>query len=197
MSENNVSEQYNPTINKEELAPGIVVYKDVIPGHHQLIPYIEQIVSAGMASWDTVEILGNRVKAMSFPYPAEFKDPNDFSVSFEERISLVAAGFLGFIEKDFINTKSLPHKAHDQFALIKYGEGIAFPQNELNDNSIIVMYFLNDDYSGSALEFSNLGITYQPKANEALIVPSGEGFEYSISELTEGTKYAIITYLRP
>ena len=196
MSQQNVSEQYTPTISKEELAPGVVVYKDVIPGHHQLIPYIEQIVDAGMASWNTVEILGNQVNAMSFPYPAEFKDPNDFSVSFEERISLVTAGFLGFIEQDFINSNSLPHKLHDQIALIKYVAGTAFPQNEQNDNSVIVMYFLNDDYSGSTLEFSNLGVTYQPKANEALILPSGQGFEYSISELTEGTKYAIITYIR-
>jgi hypothetical protein len=198
-----VMEQYAPTINKEELAPGVVVYKDVIPGHHQLVPYIEQMVEAGMASWDTVEILGNQVNGMSFPYPQQFKDPNDFSISFEERISLVTAGFLALVEQDFSMTNKLMHMKHDPIGLIKYGTGTAFPLNEYKPNSIfatlndlVVLYFLNDDYSGSILEFPNLGISYQPKANEALIFPSAEGFEYSVSELTEGTKYVVTTYLK-
>lgn len=192
-----MSEQYQVEIQKEELAPGVVLYKNVIPGHHQLIPYIEQIVEAGMANWTTHEISGNQVSVMSFAYPQEFRDPNDFSVSFEERISLVTAGFLGFVEQDYVNANSLPHTLHDQIGLMKYGEGSSFELNSVQDSkSIIIMYFLNDNYSGGALEFPNLGITYQPKDNEALILPSAEGFEYSISELTEGTKYAIITYLR-
>lgn len=189
-------EQYQVNIQKEELAPGVVVYKDVIPGHHQLIPYIEQVVEAGMASWDTVEILGNQVSGMLFPYPQEFKDPNDFSVTFEERISLVTAGFLSIIEQNFISTNGLPHKLHDQFNLIKYGVGTAFPLNSQQNDDLVILYFLNDDYSGSTLEFPNLNVTYQPKANEALIFPFADGFQYSISEITEGTKYVIITYMR-
>jgi hypothetical protein len=80
---------------------------------------------------------------------------------------------------------------------MKYGVGTSFPLNSpINDASIIIMYFLNDDYSGSTFEFPNLGITYQPKANEAMIMPSAEGYEYSLSEITEGTKYAVISFLR-
>lgn len=193
----NMSEQYMPVINKEEIAPGVVVYKDVIPGYHQLIPYIEQIVGAGMANWVPVNIAGNEIDVMSFPYPKEFKDPNDFSVSFEERVSLVLAGFLGFVEQNYVNENDLPQKFHDKLGLMKYGVGTSFPLNSpINDASIIIMYFLNDDYSGSTFEFPNLGITYQPKANEAMIMPSAEGYEYSLSEITEGTKYAVISFLR-
>lgn len=192
-------EQYQVNIQKEELAPGVVVYKDVIPGHHQLIPYIEQMIDGGMAFWITTEISGNQVKTMSFPYPQQFKDPNDFSVTFEERISLVTAGFLGFVETDYLSSNSLNRSLylHDQIGLMKYEAGTAFPLNDIpTANSVIIMYFLNDDYSGSTLEFSNLGVTYQPKENEALVFLAKEGLEYSLSELTEGTKYAIITYLR-
>ena len=186
-------------LSKEELAPGLFVYKDVIPGHQQLIPYIEQMVDGGVAFWTTTEISGNQVETMSFPYPQQFRDPNDFSVGFEERISLVTAGFLGFVETDYISSNSLDQRfyLHEQIGLMKYETGTTFPiNNSTTANSIVVMYFLNDDYSGSALEFSNLGVTYQPKENEALVFLAKEGLEYSISELTEGTKYAIITYLR-
>lgn len=190
-------EQYTPTIEKENLESLLFLYKNVIPGHHQLIPYIEQVVEGGMASWDTVEILGNQVKTMSFPYPQEFKDPNDFSVTFEERISLVTAGFLGFVEKDFVDNNRLPDLQHDQIGLMKYETGTSFSLNSPTGNdSIAVIYFLNDDYEGGILNFENLGVTYQPKANEALILPLSEAYQYSISEVTSGTKYAIITYLR-
>lgn len=190
-------EQYTPTIDKEELAPGLVVYRNVIPGYEQLIPYIEQVVMSGGAGWDTTEISGNQVDTMYFQYPSEFKDPNDFSVSFAERIALVSAGFLGFAEKDYIDSNSLPQNLHDQIGLLRYSKGTFFPLSSSEDSkAVIVMYFLNDDYSGSALEFPNLDVTYQPKANEALILPSADGYQYSISELTDGTKYSIITYIR-
>jgi hypothetical protein len=58
------------------------------------------------------------------------------------------------------------------------------------------MYFLNDDYSGGALEFPELNLTYKPNANEVVILPSVKGYEYSISKIEEGTKYSVITYIR-
>jgi hypothetical protein len=192
-----MSEEYTPVINKEELAPGVVLYKDVIPGHHQLVPYIEQIAYAGMAEWKVEEFQGNQVETMLFDYPSQFKDPNDFSVTFEERISLVTAGFLGVIENDYVTTNKLPQKAHDKLALVKYPTGSTFPLSETNDDmALTIMYYLNEDFAGGEIEFPKLGIKYQPKENQAIIFPQAEGFEYSVSTLTEGIKYAIITYIR-
>lgn len=192
-----MSEQYTPTINKEELASGVVVYKDVIPGYHQLIPYVEQVVGAGMATWMSEVAYENFVNTMTFFYPVEFTDPNDFSVTFEERLSLVLGGFLGFVETDYMQTNNLPKIfAHTEFKLTKYDKGVSFPVTKYeNTRMIVVLYFLNDDYSGSTFEFTELGITYQPKANEALIFPSADVFKYSISELTEGTKYVVSSSL--
>lgn len=192
-----MSEEYTPTIDKEELAPGIVLYKNVIPGYEQLIPYIEQMTYAGMAEWTMEMISGNFVQTMSFPYPKEFKDPNDFSITFEERIALVTAGFLGFVEKDYIDSNGLPQKFHDQIGLMRYSTGAEFPVSENADkNAVTTMYFLNDDYVGGEIEFPEIGLKYQPKANEALILPSVKNYEYSISKIEDGTKYAVITYIR-
>lgn len=200
MSEQNVSEQYTPTISKEELAPGVVVYKDVIPGHHQLIPYIEQVVGAGMANWEIDNVNENYFEKMLLEYPEQFRDPNDFSVEFKERLSLVTAGFFQLIEQDYTSSNGIPKLAHDDLMLLKFESGKYFPPSQIahnnKDMAVIVIYYLNDDYQGSGLEFPNLGISYTPKENEAIIFPAAEGFEYSITPLVQGIKYAVMSYMR-
>jgi hypothetical protein len=192
-----VMDEYTPTINREDLAPGLVVYKDVIPGHYQLIPYIEQVVAADMAKWKSVTTETAQIDTMKFEYPSEFKDPNGVDVEFEERMSLVLAGFISVPEQDYVSTNDIPHKLHDMFRLMKYSQGTYFTLSDLQDtDSLIVMYFFNDDYTGGVINFENLGVVYEPRENDVLIFPMASGFEYSISEITEGTKYSAISYLR-
>lgn len=193
-----MTQQTMVQVNKRELADGVFVYSDVIPGYEQLIPYIEQVTATGMIIWDKAELSGESVDTMTFDYPLELKDPNDQSILFDERMSLVLGGFLGFAEVDYIeNSKSSKQYKHDKLVLMKYSEGSEFPVSGKEDGGHLnIMYYLNDDYEGGAIEFTNLGITYQPKANEVLIFPAQKGFEYTVSKLTSGTKYAVISYLR-
>lgn len=193
-----MTQQTTMQVNKTELAPKVFVYSDVIPGSEQLVPYIEQVTGVGMALWDKQELSGNIVDTMLFDYPQELKDPNDQSILFDERMSLVLGGFIGFAESDYVYHNN-PTRSflHDKLLLMKYGEGAEFPISGKEDGDHLnVMYYLNDDYEGGAIEFTNLGITYQPKANEVLIFPASKGFEYTVANLTSGTKYAVISYLR-
>lgn len=193
-----MTEQYTPTINKEKLASGIFVYKDVIPSYEQLVPYIEQVTASGMILWERKEIGGNAVDTMTFEYPTELKDSNDISVLFDERMSLVLGGFLGFVESDYlIFYKVIDELAHDKMVLMKYGEGSEFKlSNNQDGGKMAVMYYLNDDYEGGSIHFPEYDLTYQPKANEALIFPAESGYEYSIEKITNGTKYSVLSYLR-
>lgn len=192
-----MTEQYTPTINKTELAPGLVLYKDVIPSYEQLVPYIEQVTASGMVLWETKEISGNSVETMVFDYPQELKDPNDHAILFDERMSLVLGGFFGFIESDYIQENNPGRQLlHDQMMLMSYGAGAEFPLSKDNAGHLSIMYYLNDDYEGGTIEFPNLGITYEPKANEAIIFPAADGFEYTIEKMIHGTKYSVLTYLR-
>ena len=193
-----MTEQYIPTINKTQLAPGVFVYKDVIPSYEQLVPYVEQVASSGMIPWERKEIGGNAVDTMSFDYPTEFKDPNDLAILFDERMSLVLGGYLGFVENDFVISNEITIKlVHDTMVLMKYGSDANFPLSRNQDGGqIAVMYYLNDDYQGGSIHFPELDITYKPKANEVLIFPAASGFEYTIEKVTDGTKYSILSYLR-
>lgn len=191
-----MTEQYTPTINKEEIAPGVVVYKDVVPSYEQIIPYIEQVTSSGMVLWENKQIGDNVVETMSLDYPKEFKDPNNPSILFSERMSLVFAGFLAYNERDYLDEQGYGDTLHHQFMLMKYGAGNDFRVSDRNEEKeVSAMYYLNDDYEGGSVNFPELGISYQPKANELLLFPSTEKFNYSISAVTSGTKYSVVTYL--
>jgi len=191
-----MTEHYNPTIDKTEIAPGVTVYKNVIPSHGQLIPYIEQVTASGMVLWDNKQIGDNLVDTMSFDYPRGFKDPNDYSILFDERMSIVLAGFLAYSERDYLQQHGIGDTQHHQLMLMRYGAGNDFPVSNRNEEKeISAMYYLNDDYEGGAVNFPELGISYQPKANELLLFPSTDNFNYSISSVTSGTKYAVVTYL--
>ena len=151
-----------------------------------------------MVLWESKEIGGNSVDTMMFDYPTAFKDPNDHSILFDERMSLVLAGFLGFVENDYVDSGKFNKKfEHDQLMLMKYSNSSRFPlSTKESGDHIMIMYYLNDDYEGGAIEFPGLDISYKPKANEALIFPGTDGFEYTVAEVTSGTKYAVISYLR-
>jgi len=186
-------------INKKELAPGLTVYSDVIPGYEQIIPYVEQVTGSGMIAWNKGEIGGNAVDTMLFDYPEEFKDPNDQGILFDQRMSLVFGGFLGIVENDYIQSNKIKKTyLHDKMMLMKYDDGAEFPLFGKNDagDHISVMYYLNDDYEGGTIDFPTLGVSYRPNANEAIVFTAASGFEYTVEKMTSGTKYSLLTYLR-
>jgi hypothetical protein len=192
-----MAEQSVVQINKTELAPGVSVYSDVLPGYEQIIPYVEQVTASGMVLWEPKEIGGNTIDTMTFDYPEVLKDPNDHSILFNERISLVLGGFLGFVETDFITSNNIKSRlAHDKFMLMRYSSEAEFPKSKYTEDHLSVMYYLNDNYEGGSIEFPELGISYQPKANDALIFTSAPGFEYTVAKVTSGTKYSVLSYLK-
>jgi hypothetical protein len=177
-------------ISKRDLAPGLAVYSDVIPGYDQIISYTEMIAGTGMAAWEKSEIGGNSIDTILFEYPEEFKDPNDQAIMYHERMSIVFGSFLGFPDSDYI-------QSNERMMLMKYSDNAEFPLSGSDeDDSISVMYYLNDDYEGGVVTFPNLGVSYTPKANEALVFSASKGFEYTVEKVTSGTKYAVLTYLR-
>jgi hypothetical protein len=61
--------------------------------------------------------------------------------------------------------------------------------------SISPILYLNDDYEGGEIEFVNFGIKIKPKAGSLYIFPSTFPYAHIAHPVTEGTKYAIVTWL--
>jgi len=61
--------------------------------------------------------------------------------------------------------------------------------------SISPILYLNDDYEGGEIEFVNFGVKIKPKAGSLYIFPATFPYAHIAHPVTEGTKYAIVTWL--
>jgi hypothetical protein len=198
-------------MNKRELAPGIVVYADAIKGYETLPKDIEEgILSAGL-SWqksavraeyeakvDTTlrdtEILG-----------VEYKDHivenfNNTQEAFFGTLSNMFFESLTPLEKDYRHQYGFDTSWHDQYGLLKYGEGQKFT-NHIDDHPehhrrMSTVYYMNDDYTGGEILFPRFGLSYKPKANDFIVFPSTYVYNHSVTPVEKGTRYAVVSWLK-
>lgn len=90
---------------------------------------------------------------------------------------------------------------HEDYGLLKYrGE-----QKEHYDahydggtdtgRSISAVFYLNDDYEGGEIEFIHYGIKIKPGAGTLVLFPSNYPYSHIAHEVTDGIKYAIVTWI--
>lgn len=60
---------------------------------------------------------------------------------------------------------------------------------------ISLLLYLNDDYEGGELEFTNLALTIKPKAGMLIAFPSYIEFEHRVHPVTKGTRYSIVSWI--
>ncbi|TNC81713.1 MAG: hypothetical protein C9356_07590 [Oleiphilus sp.] len=62
------------------------------------------------------------------------------------------------------------------------------------DRDFSMLIYLNDDYEGGGLNFKGLNFFYQPKAGDLVLFPSGHVFSHESLPITQGVKYALVTW---
>jgi hypothetical protein len=196
---------------KEELAPGIVVYSDVIPDSENLYLEIEEgLVSAGL-SWqqaavkeggeDHINKSSRDTSSFGIVYKGGISDNyNSFSDSLQSTLNNIFFESFDKIEKDYQASYGIFTTWHDAYGILKYGVGQKFT-NHIDDHPdyhrrMSTVYYLNDNYSGGEINFPRFGITYKPKANQMIVFPSTYVYNHSVSEVTEGTRYAVVSWLK-
>jgi hypothetical protein len=198
-------------MNKEELAPGIFVYSDVIPDSENLYKDIEEgMVSAGI-SWGEAKVKeqdANHVNPNSrdtsiigVPYRGltELNSATTADV-FNKNLSDLFFTHFDPIERDYKGEFRTDTDWHDTFGILKYGQGQKFT-NHIDDciefhRRISTVYYLNDNYTGGEINFPRFGITFKPKANQMIIFPSTFVYNHSVSPVIEGERYAVVSWLK-
>jgi hypothetical protein len=198
-------------MNKKELAPGIVLYKDIFNGYQTLISDIENAVDSKITSWsqasvveknfdgintesrDTLSLIVPHLNNLS---PNLSIPPNSFNYNLSKIFFKVFDPF----ERDYMFMYNVWAPTHDQYSILKYGVGQKFI-NHIDDcqdyhRRISTVYYVNDDYVGGEIEFPRFNISYKPKANELLIFPSTYVYNHSVNRVIEGTRYSIVSWLK-
>ncbi len=169
---------------KEEIAPGIVVYDNVIPDNVFLYKEIQKLMMD--SKWITPK----------WSY-AEVEDL--------EKITSLKLNRLFFdhfdpIEKDYKEYYKIFPEWHDVYGIMKYSPGQGFI-NHVDDGTeyhrrVSVVYYSNDDYIGGEINFPRFNIKLKPKTNQIIIFPSIYVYNHSVSPIIEGDKYAVVSFLR-
>jgi hypothetical protein len=198
---------------KNEIAPGIVVYSDVIPDSNNLHIDIEEGMLSAKIEWqkamvkegnkeNTVNALTRNTSAIGIPYRGKIEESPITNFSEEFTVNLNNLFFENFdpIEKDYMRTYGIATVWHDQYGILKYGKDQFFT-NHIDDHQdfhrrISTIYYLNDNYLGGEINFPRFGIIFKPKANEMIIFPSTYVYNHSVSPVTEGERYAVVSWLR-
>jgi predicted 2-oxoglutarate/Fe(II)-dependent dioxygenase YbiX len=85
------------------------------------------------------------------------------------------------------------------YNMLKYSAGQEYKAHydgsTASARSVSVIVYLNDDYEGGELEFVNFGIKIKPPAGSLFIFPSNYPYAHIAHPVTEGTKYALVTWL--
>lgn len=196
---------------KEEIAPGIVIYKNIIEDPNSLIEEIEECVARGVTSWvyagvktdktDSINLETRDTLTIGIPY-IKNSEPDLSSPQSSFRTALSKTFYDSFtpIEKDYQNSFGINVNSHDYYGILKYGVGQKFT-NHIDDHPefhrrVSFVYYMNDDYEGGEINFPRFNISYKPLANEMIVFPSTYVYNHSVSEVTQGTRYSVVSWMR-
>lgn len=57
-----------------------------------------------------------------------------------------------------------------------------------------VLFYINDDYEGGDVVYTNKGITFKPKANTILVHGGSEEYTHGVKKVTSGERYTLSTF---
>lgn len=193
----------------KELAPGIVVYNNVISNSENLYDTIEKRIVLEKLEWSSAKVKEGEENHIN----KNSRDTSIFGVKyFGKKIMANTEKDLGIylnnlffenfdpIEKDYLSSFGIFSNWHDTYGILKYGKGQKFT-NHIDDHPdyhrrVSTVYYLNDNYIGGEINFPRFDITFKPLANQMIIFPSTYVYNHSVSEVTEGTRYAVVSWLR-
>jgi len=195
-------------MNRKELAPGIMVYSDVVKDYKKLIPEIEKGLILAKRRWTPAIISdGNQNKkirdteSLGIKY---FNETNDVFLNekdmFNKKLSSLFYKYLNPLEKDYMLFYNVNFVEHEMYDILKYGKGQKFI-NHIDDYSektrrISTILYLNDDYLGGEILFPRFNISYKPKANDFILFPSTYVYNHSVLEVTQGKRYAVVSWIK-
>jgi hypothetical protein len=193
----------------EEIAPGILVYHDVLTKDLDLINRLELVLNEKNVNhykWQEAYV-GYRQRMPEYRDCVDFKfkktdiewDTSEDSLKLQQiwqdcydRQSLAVEDYC----KRF-NIHNLRY--WEAFNFIKYEPGHHFMEHHDHGFSynctVSLVGYLNDDFEGGELFFRLQGINYIPKAGDVVLFPSTYMYPHQAKVVHSGTKYSLVTML--
>jgi predicted 2-oxoglutarate/Fe(II)-dependent dioxygenase YbiX len=186
----------------KELAPGIVVFKNIFP---ESMDYIKKIEEAGI-SWKSAEVIldeknietGKNTKARDtdlIMLPHHKTDTDDILSEFTKEFHANLKPCLD----QYLNAYYAKIEKFENPQLLRYGKEQMF-HNHIDDHPaftrrISLTYYLNDNYEGGDVEFDRHSLRFKAEKNDLLIFPSNFIYNHQVHPVTEGLRYVVVQWM--
>jgi hypothetical protein len=190
--------------SKEELFPGLWLYRDVLKPEINAVERIEKTIeeSQGLYTWKEATV-GYREKVPEYrdcydfklnkmDYPGKDKHMLEFDDLWQDLYDAQKVAL-----DDYSRNYNIEMKYWEAMNFIKYGPGQHFAEHSDHGWSYIatvsMVGYFNDDYEGGGLSFGKLGVEVKPKAGDLFIFPSTYLFSHRAMPVLSGNKYSLVT----
>jgi hypothetical protein len=193
--------------DKYEIAPGILVYKNVLVNELNLINRLEKSISdtANPHKWREATV-GYGFKKPDYRDCVDFKfRKSDLHRTDESTLELKQIwqdcyDRMSEAVKDYCFTNNLSELEYwEVMNFVKYNKGQHFQEHTDHGYSynatVSLVGYLNDDYEGGELFFSRQQVTVDPDAGDLVIFPSNFMYPHRAMPVENGTKYSLVTML--
>ncbi|MFM2394432.1 MAG: hypothetical protein RLZZ546_2414 [Bacteroidota bacterium] len=197
---------YNTFTEKEELFPGVWVYRNVFKKEMDIINRLETTLenSKKVYGWKEARV-GYRQHLKDYRDCYDFKyqkldifNKDKYMIEldkiwqdcYDTQITAV---------NDYCSMYTISMQYWEAMNFIKYGPGQHFQEHSDHGFSYVasvsLVGYLNDDYEGGNLFFTKIGLDVKPQAGDLYIFPSDYLFSHIAQPVTTGTKYSVVTML--
>jgi len=194
--------------SREEIAPGILIYHDVLTEDLKIIERLEEVLGSNQSlyHWEPAYV-GYQQRMPEYRDCVDFKFKKTDIASDKSEASLK----LQQIWQDCYDRQSLAvddyckiYNIHnlrywEAFNFIKYEPGNHFMEHHDHGFSynctVSLVAYLNDNFEGGELFFRLQGINYIPKAGDVVLFPSNYMYPHQAKVVHSGTKYSLVTML--
>lgn len=190
-------------MEKEIIAPGIIRYSNVLPNSQELINFIndnfEWYPGSAAASRNDKDGYENIRKVNTFMLTDEknlplFKELTEWAAQVHWGLSVCQQDYISHYAIDTIKN------VNSGYQVLSYGVGDYFSQHtdEIpeQERRISGVYYINDDYQGGELYFSEFDLLFKPDKNDYLLFPSIWSYMHTARPVTKGVKNAIVHFIR-
>ena len=174
----------------------LIIQPNIIPSQHisQLLQLTSQPTShASVGSGEEkIELETRNTEWYPIPYPV-----------LQNLNHAVMSCYKTFIEPKYKSTvKNLEPTQFLSYPVgghyIEHNDSENFENGEwkrIANRDISILFYLNDNYTGGELEFTQLGLTIKPKTGMMIAFPSYKEFAHKVHPVISGTRYSLVSWL--
>jgi hypothetical protein len=182
-------------MNKEILAPGIVLYRTDLDKVNSIMQKIEFFIGDKWNLAKGVNTEKNEAEILSARKCYDYALADTSNLLYKETDAWISECL-----KDYVAMYSIEKVEMGPYIFLKYEDSDKFDwhidDGKMFPRTVSVSAYLNDDYEGGELEFSHFGISYKPSAGDIILFSASFPYMHRVTPTKNGTRYAVVNWYR-